>query len=462
MSEKKIEGLIQEATNLRYSRRQVLKRATALGLSVPAVTAAMTTSGYAAPGQRRSFGRAPAQLEGTSLNILGNTYFVQAGQERYEEQIAEWGEANGVDVQVDFVAFADVQARIGAAVQAGSGPDIIQMWDPWPYLYQESLVDVNDIVAPLGEESGGFYDWVTATASVDGQWFSFPYGTSSSAYAYRESYFAEAGAETFPDTWEDLFAVGKNLKEMGKPLGQALGHSIGDPPSMTYSYMWAYGAMEVEEDGTTVAFNKPEFVDGMEVFIQGWQDAFDETGLSWDDSANNNAFLTDQISATLNGSSIYITAGLSEEDGGVPEVYEDTNHGAFPSGPAGRFNNLGAQSYGIMNYSDNIDGAKDFLSWWASPDQLTSWYEANSGYYIPSMADYADLSVYTADPKLAPYLDVVNYGRNKGYAGPSNEKAARAYSTYIVIDTFARAAQEGDAQAAIEWGADQLERIYAE
>ncbi len=43
---------------------------------------------------------------------------------------------------------------------------------------------------------------------------------------------------------------------MGKPFGQALGHSPGDPPSFAYPYMWAYGAMEVEEDGTTVAINK--------------------------------------------------------------------------------------------------------------------------------------------------------------------------------------------------------------
>ena len=35
------------------------------------------------------------------------------------------------------------------------------------------------------------------------------------------------------------------------------------------------------------------------------------------------------------------------------------------------------------------------------------------------------LPVFTADPKLAPYLDVVNYGRNKGYAGPANQQAAR-------------------------------------
>jgi len=462
MTDKRIDGLISEANRLKYSRRQVLKRATALGLSVPAVTAALNTSGYAAPGSTRKFASAPAFLQGTSLNILGNTYFVVAGQEHYEAQIAQWGEENGVDVSIDYAAFTDLAPRIGSAVQAESGPDIIQMWDPWPYLYQESLVDLNDLATSIGDASGGYYDWVINTASVDGHWYSIPYGTSSSAYAYRISYFQEAGAETFPETWEELFAVGKTLKEMGKPLGQALGHSQGDPPSLTYSYMWASGAMEVEEDGVTVAFNKPEFIDGMNVFIQGWADAFDETGLSWDDSANNNAFLTDQISATLNGSSIYITAHLPEADGGNPEIAEDMSHGGFPAGPAGRFNNLGAQSWGVMNYSENIEGAMAFLEWWYSPEQLTSWYNANQGYYIPSMPDYAELEVYTADPHLAPYLDVVNYGRNKGFAGPANEKAARAYTTYIVIDTFARAVQEGDAQAAIEWGADQLERIYAE
>ena len=333
MTDPRIDGLLSEAKTLRYSRRQVMRRATALGLSVPAVTAAMHTTGYAAPNQTRRFSSAPAFLQGTSLNILGNTYFVLAGQEHYEAQIAQWGEENGVDVSIDYAAFTDLAPRIGSAVQAQSGPDIIQMWDPWPYLYQESLVDLTDLATSVGDASGGFYDWVVNTVAVGDQWFSIPYGTSSTAYAYRKSYFAEAGAETFPETWEELFAVGKTLKEMGKPLGQALGHSQGDPPSLTYSYMWAYGAMEVEEDGVTVAFNKPEFVDGMGVFIQGWADAYDETGLSWDDSANNNAFLTDQISGTLNGSSIYITAHLPEADGGNPAVAEDMSHGGFPSWP---------------------------------------------------------------------------------------------------------------------------------
>src|SRR5215207_423929 len=158
MNDRRIDDLVSEAKTLHYSRRQVLRRATALGLSVPAVSAALTTSGYAAPNQVRKFAQAPAQLEGTELNILGASYFVPAGQERFDAQCQEWGEANGVDVSVDYVAWPDLQAKIGASIQAQSGPDIIQLWDPWPSLYTENLVDVNDIATPLGEASGGYYD----------------------------------------------------------------------------------------------------------------------------------------------------------------------------------------------------------------------------------------------------------------------------------------------------------------
>jgi hypothetical protein len=40
----------------------------------------------------------------------------------------------------------------------------------------------------------------------------------------------------------------------GKPFGQALGHSTGDPPSFCYPYMWSNGAMEVDKDGKTILF----------------------------------------------------------------------------------------------------------------------------------------------------------------------------------------------------------------
>jgi multiple sugar transport system substrate-binding protein len=61
---------------------------------------------------------------------------------------------------------------------------------------------------------------------------------------------------------------------------------------------------------------------------------------------------------------------------------------------------------------------------------------------------------------MASFREPPKYGRLQGYAGEPNEKASLAWSKYIIVDTFAKAVQGGDAKAAIEWGADQLKRIY--
>lgn len=459
MSDERTQQLIRDAKALRLSRRSILRRASALGLSTAAAGRVLTAAGKPAPTRV-----APAVLQGSSLNILASTAFVPAAQDYFAEQAQTFGEDNGVDVTVDFVNWPDLQPRTTSAVQAGAGPDIVEMWDTIPYLFAENLVDLSDLAPALEEVQGGYFDWVVNTASVDGTWKSIPHGTSSVAYAYRKSWFEEAGVEdpenNFPKTWEELFTVGKKLKENGHPLGQALGQSLGDPPSFCYPYMWSYGAMEVEEDGKTVAFDTDSFREGMDLFIQGWKDAFDETGLGWDDSTNNSAYLAGEISATINGSSIYLAASNPEGENANPELADDTFHAPMPSGPDGQFAVLGSRSMGVLNYSQNQDVAKAFLEWWFQEEQYLSWIRVYEGYIIPPGPAFLGDEAFTADPKLAEYVNIVNIGRNKGYAGPANQKSAQAAAQYIVVNAFAEAVQNGDSGAAIEQGARLLERVY--
>jgi len=449
---------------LRLSRRSIMRRGAALGLSTAAVAGVLSSAGRvsAAP-------RAAAFLQERQLNILQASYFVPAGQEFFTQMAEEWGGQNDVAVTTDYIAWPDLQPRIAAAVEGGSGADIIEMWDIWPYLYSENMVPVDDLAMAVSEEYGGFYDWVVDTASVDGKWYSVPHGNSSSAFAYRISLVEEAGIEdpknNFPTTYEDLFALGKTLKEMGKPFGQAMGHSQGDPPAFAYPFMWSYGAMEVEEDGTTVAINKPEFVEALQAFTQHWKDAYDETGLSWDDAANNRAFLSDQISGTLNGSSIYIAAvkakeGESTLDYEVQVEPDDIWHAGFPEGPAGRFNALGSRSMAAMNYSANAEVAVEFLQHLFTPEVFIAWMESQDGYIIPMAPGYAENEIYTGTETLAPYPAVSEYSRQKGYAGPSNQKAAETHARYVIVDTIAQAIQSGDAAGAAQQAEAQLQRIY--
>ena len=458
MSKDRSAQLIAEAKAMKYSRRTILQRGSALGLSAAALGTVLGATGHASAAPNR----APAFLQGGSLNMLMSTAFVPAAQDHFQQQAVTWGEENNVDVTVDFINWPDLQPRTTSAVQAGDGPDIVEMWDTIPYLFSENLVDLSDLVTAAEEVQGGYYDWVTRSASVDGEWKSIPHGNSASVVAYRKSYFEEAGVDTFPETWDELFEVGKILKqEIGKPLGQALGQSLGDPPGFAYPYMWAWGSQEVEEDGETLAFDTDQFREGLEKFIQGWADAFDETGLGWDDSTNNSAYLSDQISATQNGTSIYIAASNEEDENYNPELAEDTYHAPLPAGPAGRFATLGSRSIGVMDYSDNQDEAKAFLEWWFSTEQFQSWLEAYEGYILPPGPAFTELDVYTADPKLAPYIEVPDIARNKGWAGPANLKAAQVSSQYVIVNTFAEAIQSGDAGAAVDTATAHLQRIYS-
>ena len=404
--------------------------------------------------------KAPASFKGATLSILQGTYFIAPGQDLYKKQAQDWGTQNSVTMNTDFLNWPDLQPKIAAAVQAG-GLDIVELWPVWNYLYKDNLVDVSDLAEEFGQRGGGYEAYVANSAKVGDKYLGIPHGTSNASMAYRISMFKEAGVPNAEDgtkidmTWDQYFDVAKKLKAKGKPFGQALGHSTGDPPGYCYPYMWACGAMETEADGKTLAFNKPEFVDAMKRFVQAWKDGYDETGTSWDDSNNNRAYLADQISSTYNGSSIYFSAKKDN-----PAIAQDTHHMLIPKGAAGRFYLLETRTFAILKNSKNVDAAKAYLQWWFQDQQYGEWFRLQEGYFLQATKKWASDPMWEKDPKMAPFRDQPKYGRNQGYAGPGNENASLAWSKFIVVDTFAKAVQSGDADGAIKWGAEELKKIY--
>ena len=266
--------------------------------------------------------------------------------------------------------------------------------------------------------------------------------------AYRINWFKEEGVANAEDgnkidmNWDEYFALAKKLKAKGRPFGQALGHSTGDPPGYCYPYMWANGSMEVDKDGKTVIFNQPAFVDAMQRFIQAWKDGYDETGTSWDDSSNNRAYLSGQISSTFNGSSIYFVAKKNH-----PEIAQDTHHMLIPKGPSGRFYWLETRTMAIFKNSNNIPAAKEFLKWWFEDKQFGDWWRIQEGYQLQPVKKILHRSGLVQGPQalsLPRTAEVrVEYG-----VWPGRRMINRhlPWSKYIIVDTFAKAVQSGDAK----------------
>src|SRR5438094_971589 len=302
--------------------------------------------------------RAPAHAQGTRLHILRWVDFIPEADVELKRQAPEASKALGAEVVFEFINFNDLQPRITAAIQSGAGADIIMMLYNWPHLYASALVDVSDVAEPIGKAQKGYYDVFNVTSKVDGKWLAVPHGIVGNAIAYRRSWHTEIGVKEFPQTWDEWREVGKKLKAKGKPVGQALGHSAGDPPTFAYPLLWSFGGAEVDRTGKKVVINSKGAVEAVKFMQAFWKDACDEGGLAWDDTSNNRAFHSGEISATLNGASIYIVAKRQREkirdEKGEPMV-QDIEHAALlPKGPVGREVGRGRAEQDLRGLDDDL------------------------------------------------------------------------------------------------------------
>src|ERR1700681_528996 len=90
-------------------------------------------------------GRAPAIAQDTGVHWLRWADFVPASDTLLKGEITqECQKALGMKLEVETINANDIQSRITAAIQSGTGPDIFMTLNNWPQLYANSLSDVED------------------------------------------------------------------------------------------------------------------------------------------------------------------------------------------------------------------------------------------------------------------------------------------------------------------------------
>jgi multiple sugar transport system substrate-binding protein len=400
-------------------------------------------------------GSAPALAQGTRLHYLQWSHFIPAADVVFEEQAKEFGKQAGVEIAIERINQNDLQARITAAIQSGAGADIVTVPNNYPQLYENALVDVTDVAEEIGRTQGGWWDYVkTNVVTAKSQWVGVPHFVISWAITYREDWFKEAGL-AYPTTWDEFRRVGKAMKAKGKPFGQAFGHTVNDPNAWAYPIVWMWGGQEVQRDGKTVVLDSKGTVEAVKFTVALWKDVFDEGGLAWDDSNNNRAFLSQEISLTGNAPSIYVAARQK-----FPEVYKGTNHGHYPPGPNGRFYWLPCYSACVMKYSKNQKVAKDFIRFYMDRARYDRYFETMDTFGIPGTKVYADHPLWKKDPKTAVFPETLKNARQVGYAGPSGRAATEALTKFIMVDMYAKAIQGMPAEDAVKWAAAELKKIY--
>ena len=352
----------------------------------------------------------PAPEPNASIRVLRWKQFIQTEFDGFIANTKKFSEQTGVKVRVDAENWDDIRPKAAVAANVGAGPDIIMGTNDDPFKFPDKLLDMTDLAEYLGAKIRRLVSRsreATACSARNGS--PFRRAPPTGALNYRISAMRAAGFDEFPDDLAGFLKLCQGLKKIGKPPGFALGHATGDANGWCHWCLWANGGKMVD-DNNNVVIDSPETVAALEYAKQLYATFIDGV-LSWNDASNNKAFLADQIGLTANGISIYTVAKNSPEPA-LKAIAADMDHHNMPIGPVGRptepLNMLNTYTLRLHQIPERGARISALHVGGAAGGRLGDGLErlrrrrrCRPGTTIP---------VWTTDPKVTPFRDVMKIG----------------------------------------------------
>ncbi len=397
-----------------------------------------------------------ANAAGRPITMLHESSFIKVFDEYFQNTlIPAYKKEAGVEVIYEITSVGSLPSRDATVIETGSGADLSMLTLLFPFLYQDKLLDVSDIAEDMGKKQGGWYDVGKEAGMINGKWKAIPFANIGQLMNWRTDWFKEVGVTKFPDTWEELYDVGKKLKAKDHPFGFELGHGFGDNHGWLYPLLWSYGGHEVEADGKTVIIDSDETAKAIDFARKFFKDCCLEDCMSWTDVSNNKAWYAEQISCTNNAQSIL---WLSKRD--FPDIAKVTDQAMNPQGPKGRFHLMNSISHGIFNFTPEKEASVAFLKWLMDEKQLGAWYASADSYYQPMLHGYDKAKMWEVEPRNIPYRDAMATAHLPGWPAPPDRRLAESVAKYVIVDMFAKACGGAATKDVIKSADAQLREIY--
>jgi len=396
-----------------------------------------------------ALGKAPAFAQKRELTFLSWNHFVPASDDELRRQAEAFGKQAGATVRVDTIAHLQLDAKFAAEAQSQSGHDMIRTHGAVPFVFENLLADVGDLVDTLGKRYGGWYPFAAESGQTKSGWRAVPWFWISFPATYNMAHFKKAGLEV-PKTWAELLHHGKILKKQGNPVGIPISH-CADAHSTYWSVAWSYGAKVLEADGKTPAITSDKTAQVIEWYKELYRDAMEPEVLSWDDASNNRCILAGKCSWIHNPISPY-NAALKEK---MP-IADDINHHNSPGGPAGIHSAPPILGLAIWKFSKNLELAKEFIQFLFKKENYDEWIVASNAFNHPPLRHFADHPIWARNAKFAMLPKEAEFAHPRGWPAKPNDAVGRIEANYVLADMVAKAVNGLPTKRAMEWAQDQI------
>ena len=361
-------------------------------------------------------------------------YFFEARVNAIDTLIEKF-EAENPDITVKQTTFpyADYRTKVAAAIPAGEGPDVVQLFYGWlnDYVDAELITPLPADAFPPDEIRAEFFPMVGAMER-DGAYMALPTAVRSLALFYNTRLFEEAGIEGPPKTLDELVEIAKQLTVTDASgnitqVGITTGMNAQDHHWWREVLVRQFGGDSYQDGYQTVNYNS----DAGAAALQWYTDleTVHKVTVAGFMDQGQAAFKAGRAGMHIDGS---FRIGALDKTRGLEWAVAE-----LPAGPDGTQSNY--SSYWVNAITTKAEGEKraaslKFLKFITSDEAMQIWLDTVGE--LPAKPSAALTDANKADPVFGPFINGLGYARTTIFA---NESAQRQ----VLMDAVQRILLEG-------------------
>lgn len=374
-----------------------------------------------------------------------------------EDLVDQYNESHD-DIEVTFHRMTgDDGQKVEAAVDAGAGPDLVQLstHNLPDYVISGRVQDITEYVA---DEESKYTPASWASVSLDGKVYGLPQGIGPAATMYRTDIFAEHGLE-MPETWDEYLETARALKAANPEL-----YIANMSPSEIGQ--WAQEIQQAESswygidgDAWSVGVND----EGSQLVAERWQTLLDE------DLVSTEQVWTPEYWALVNAGKVatityaawfpsLLAENASETSGLWSVAPMPKNAGSDNAGDSG------GAAVVVLKGAENAEAAAEVAAWMNGADEVQDALITVGGLFPsteyglesealrspqPFFADQVinDVFIEAAAETPATWVDGPNYGTAQTAITDEFAKVINGEQTFLEALDKAQAATIADLEA---------------
>jgi len=347
-------------------------------------------------------------------------YFFEARVTAMDTLIENFQNANpGITVKTNHFPYADYRTKVAAAIPAGEGPDVVQLFYGWLNDYMDA-----ELIQPLPASAVSpdmvdkeFFPMVQAMKR-DGEYMALPTAVRSLALFYNQRLFDEAGIDAPPATLDELVETAKKLTKKDDAgnltqVGITTGMTAQDHHWWREVLVRQFGGQPYSDDGTKVMYND----EAGQKALQWYVDLAGKHGVTQAEFMDQPqaAFKAGRAGMHIDGS--FRIGALDKTRGlkwGVAEL---------PAGPDGTKSNY--SSYWVNAITTKAEGEKydaaiKFMQYITSDEAMQIWLETVGE--LPAKPSAALTDENSSNPVYGPFVSGLSYAQSTEFVSESDQR----------------------------------------